>query len=81
MCSFLAKVINDPILWTLAPVNKQKLTSGDDQEGIKDNLKTFFSLPRYTLLFTLDLSNMKNHFIDKTVNIEFLKYLQHNTNK
>ena len=66
MCSFLAKVISDPILWTLAPVNKLRMTSGEDQEDIKDNLKMFFSLPRYTLLFTLDLSNMKNHFIDKT---------------
>ena len=80
MCSFLAKVISDPILWTLAPVNKLRMTSGEDQEDIKDNLMMFFSLPRYTLLFTLDLSNMKNHFIDKTVVIQFLKYLQQNTN-
>ena len=55
-------------------MNKSKLTS-------EDNLKTFFSISRYSLLVTLDLADLKYQFIDKTLISQFLKYLQAKMNE
>ena len=74
VCVYLAKILRDPILWTRTAINKSKLTS-------EDNLKTFFSISRYSLLVTLDLADLKYQFIDKTLISQFLKYLQAKMNE
>ena len=40
----------------------------------------FLSVPKYSQLLELDLSDLKYQFIDQTIASRFLKYLQNNTN-
>ena len=73
-CVFLWRVMSEPLLWAEVIVSKTRLEEGSW------SVSALLSTSRYSLLASLDLSNLKCLFIDKTVIAEFLKYLQQNTN-
>ena len=72
VCLYLWKIISFPSMWSPAQVKSQQMCS-------VEKLTKFFSIPRYSLLLTLDLSNLKYPIIDKTVITQLLKYLQNNS--
>lgn len=72
-CVFLWRVMSEPLLWAGVTLDRRRL----EQEGAVTEL---LSTPRYSLLASLNLSNLKYLFIDKTLIADFLKYLQQNTN-
>jgi len=67
----IRKVASDPLVWQHVKVNKAKLAS---------ELKHFLSIPRFGLLVTFDISELKLEFSDKPVIAQLLKYLHSNTN-
>ena len=72
-CSYLHKIISHPLQWSEARIVKNHLKS-------ELSFPRFLSIPKYSLLLVLDLSDLKYQFIDQTIASRFLKYLQSNTN-
>merc|ERR1712018_789169 len=72
-CSYLHKIISNPLQWSKARIVKKQLES-------ELSLPRFLSIRKYSLLLELDLSDLKYQFIDQTSASQFLKYLQNNTN-
>ena len=72
-CAYLQKIISHPLQWSEARIVKNHLKN-------ELNFSRFLSIPKYSLLLQLDLSDLKYQFIDQTIVSRFLKYLQNNTN-
>ena len=72
-CAYLHKIISHPLQWSEARIVKKQLKN-------ELNFSRFLSIPKYSLLLQLDLSDLKYQFIDQTIVSRFLKYLQNNTN-
>ena len=72
-CAYLHKIISHPLQWSEARIVKNHMKN-------ELNFSRFLSIPKYSLLLQLDLSDLKYQFIDQTIVSRFLKYLQNNTN-
>ena len=62
----IRKVASDPLLWQHVEVNKTKLAH---------EMTQFLSMPKFGLLVTFDMSELKVDFQDQTVIAKLLKYL------
>jgi len=67
----IRKVASDPLLWQYVKVNKTKLFN---------NMTTFLTMPKFGLLLSFDMSELKVDFRDQAVIAKLLKYLYSNTN-
>lgn len=67
----IRKVASDPLLWQHVKVNKTMLAH---------EMTQFLSMPKFGLLVTFDMSELKVFFQDQTVIAKLLKYFYFNTN-
>jgi len=69
--SYIGKVASDPLLWQNASINKTKLAK---------KMEEFFSLKKFCLLISFDMSGLKFQFHDQSVISKLIKYFQVNSN-